>query len=35
MTMESTLLKPKDMRMRRSTGIVIGFWIVTALLPCR
>jgi hypothetical protein len=29
--MESTLLKPKDPRMTRSTGIVIGFWIVTAL----
>jgi DoxX-like family len=29
--MESTLQKPTDMRMPRSKGIVIGFWIVTAL----
>src|SRR6266508_1833209 len=30
-TMESTLQKPTDLRMPRSKGIVIGFWIVTAL----
>ena len=29
--MESTLQKPTDLRMPRSKGIVIGFWIVTAL----
>jgi len=30
-TMESTLQKLTDLRMPRSKGIVIGFWIVTAL----
>jgi hypothetical protein len=30
--MESTLQKPSDLRMPRSKGIIIGFWIVTALL---
>jgi hypothetical protein len=29
--MKSPLQKPKDLRMPRSKGIVIGFWIVTAL----
>jgi hypothetical protein len=29
--MESTLQKSTDLRMPRSSGIVIGFWIVTAL----
>src|SRR4029434_4591410 len=29
--MESPLHKPTDLRMARSKGIVIGFWIVTAL----
>src|SRR5262245_18958058 len=29
--MESTLHKPTGLRMPRSKGIVIGFWIVTAL----
>jgi hypothetical protein len=29
--MESTLQKPADLRRPRSKGIVIGFWIVTAL----
>ena len=29
--MESPLQKPTDLRMPRSKGIVIGFWIVTAL----
>jgi DoxX-like family len=29
--MESTLQKPTDLRMPRSKGIVIVFWIVTAL----
>ena len=29
--MESTLQKPMDLRKPRSKGIVIGFWIVTAL----
>jgi DoxX-like protein len=29
--MESTLRNPTDLRMPRSKGIVIGFWIVTAL----
>ena len=29
--MESTLQKPTDQHMPRSKGIVIGFWIVTAL----
>src|SRR5262245_15219211 len=29
--MESNLQKPIDLRMPRSKGIVIGFWIVTAL----
>src|ERR1700687_5945278 len=29
--MESTLQKPTDLLMPRSKGIVIGFWIVTAL----
>jgi DoxX-like family len=29
--MESTLQKSTDLRMPRSKGIVIGFWIVTAL----
>ena len=29
--MESTLQKPTDLRMPRSKGILIGFWIVTAL----
>jgi hypothetical protein len=29
--MESTLQKPTDMRKPRSKGLVIGFWIVTAL----
>ena len=29
--MESTLQKPTDLRVPRSKGIVIGFWIVTAL----
>jgi DoxX-like family len=29
--MESPLQKPPDLRMLRSKGIVIGFWIVTAL----
>jgi DoxX-like family len=30
-TMESPLQKPTDLHMSRSKGIVIGFWIVTAL----
>src|SRR5262245_30360285 len=30
-TMESIPQKPTDLRMPRSKGIVIGFWIVTAL----
>ena len=29
--MESTLQKPTDLRILRSKGIIIGFWIVTAL----
>ena len=29
--MESTMQNPTDLRMPRSKGIVIGFWIVTAL----
>src|SRR6476661_5745584 len=29
--MESTLRKPTDLSMPRSKGIVVGFWIVTAL----
>src|SRR3954471_14350144 len=29
--MELTLQKPTDLRMSRSRGIVVGFWIVTAL----
>ncbi len=29
--MESTLQMPTDLRLPRSKGIVIGFWIVTAL----
>ncbi len=29
--MESTLQKSTDLRMTRSKGIIIGFWIVTAL----
>ena len=29
--MELTLQKPKDLSMPRSKGIVVGFWIVTAL----
>src|SRR5438067_13656798 len=29
--MEFTLQKPTDLRMPRSKGIIIGFWIVTAL----
>src|SRR5215813_13437732 len=29
--MESTLQKPTNLRMPRSRGIAIGFWIITAL----